>query len=175
MSPPLVIRFLASKGLARRTLGRIAFAPAPMHERADTFLAMPMDEPDPGADALRGHAAVLLEQGRQRGSEWPTDLPSVEGFANMRALSADDVVVADPRSCAVQILFRPDSPHNALFITNRCNSRCLMCPQPPTKADDGWLLDENQRLLALIRHAPEALGITGGGANTLGRWAAASS
>src|SRR5688572_25575466 len=36
----------------------------------------------------------------------------------------------------INTLFRASSPHNSLFITDRCNSNCLMCSQPPRNSDD---------------------------------------
>lgn len=74
----------------------------------------------------------------------------------------DDVVAIDSLSNRLQVLHRSSDRHQALFLTNRCNSNCLMCSQPTTRHDDSWLIAE---ALAQVRHivdAPETIGITGG-------------
>lgn len=55
------------------------------------------------------------------------------------------------------------SNDNALFVTNQCDNRCVMCSQPPTSKEDIDFLFE--RNLRIIDNAPEGLtdiGITGG-------------
>lgn len=47
-------------------------------------------------------------------------------------------------------------------LTNRCNSYCLMCSQPPTLADDSWLVDEAIDAIRHLRSPPLVLGLTGG-------------
>jgi len=37
---------------------------------------------------------------------------------------------------------RPDSRHNVLVATERCNSNCLMCSQPPQDRDDADAMTE---------------------------------
>ncbi len=43
---------------------------------------------------------------------------------------------------AIRVVYRKASPHNVLFVTERCNSRCVMCSQPPREIDDGYLVGE---------------------------------
>lgn len=62
----------------------------------------------------------------------------------------------------LNILVRESDSHHALFITNRCNSRCLMCSQPPTTEDDSWLIAEAIDAIRHMRLSPRALGLTGG-------------
>src|SRR5690606_31240744 len=49
-----------------------------------------------------------------------------------------DVIVATPWSRMVRVLYRRGSNSNLLFMTDRCNSMCLMCSQPPKDIDDIW-------------------------------------
>jgi len=49
-----------------------------------------------------------------------------------------------------------------LFFTERCNSRCLMCSQPPRDVDDYWLIDEILESLPLMSLETPVLCITGG-------------
>lgn len=96
-------------------------------------------------------------------------------------LQAGDVVMCRGESGEVIVLLRESDTHHALFMTNRCNSRCLMCSQPPTTADDDWLVAEAIDAIRHVRRAPRVLGLTGGEPlllrgrlrevlNAIGRW-----
>ncbi|WJD72140.1 His-Xaa-Ser system radical SAM maturase HxsC [Pseudomonas asiatica] len=73
-----------------------------------------------------------------------------------------DVVAITPDSSLVRVLYRRGSDSNLLFMTDRCNSLCLMCSQPPKDIDDRWHVDENLRLIDLMDPGEENLGISGG-------------
>lgn len=77
-------------------------------------------------------------------------------------LEEADVVVPLAAKDEVVVLFRESDRHHALFLTNRCNSYCLMCSQPPTTADDSWLVEEAIDAIRHIRSSPHVLGLTGG-------------
>ena len=59
-------------------------------------------------------------------------------------------------------LFRSQSKHNTIMLTERCNHFCLMCSQPPKPDDDSWLLDETFQLIKMIPSDYECLGLSGG-------------
>jgi His-Xaa-Ser system radical SAM maturase HxsC len=67
-----------------------------------------------------------------------------------------------PGTGVVRTLFRPDSQHNVLFVTERCNSYCLMCSQPPRDVKDDWRIDLNLELIRLMEPCPQNIAITGG-------------
>lgn len=73
-----------------------------------------------------------------------------------------DVIAVNPGTNVVRVLYRRGANSNLLFMTDRCNSLCLMCSQPPKDVDDRWHIDENLRLLDLIDPGVEQLGISGG-------------
>lgn len=73
-----------------------------------------------------------------------------------------DVVVAQPDKGEVLVLLRESDAHHVLFMTNRCNSNCLMCSQPPTPQDDSWLAEEAIDAIRHLRTSPTVLGLTGG-------------
>lgn len=73
-----------------------------------------------------------------------------------------DVVAITPGSTLVRVLYRRGSDSNLLFMTDRCNSLCLMCSQPPKDIDDRWHIEENLRLIDLMDPGEENLGISGG-------------
>ncbi|MGB8993068.1 MAG: His-Xaa-Ser system radical SAM maturase HxsC [Desulfobaccales bacterium] len=81
-------------------------------------------------------------------------------------LNNGDVVLLDSRGFS--ILYKTGSPHNSILATNRCNCRCVMCPQPPAN-DPENLLENNLRLISLLDSKnTEHLGITGGEPTLLG-------
>ena len=78
------------------------------------------------------------------------------------AVEAGDVVAITPGRGEVQVLYRSSDAHHTVFLTNRCNNQCVMCSQPPTSHDDGWLIEEAKQIAAHIGGAPSVLGFTGG-------------
>lgn len=78
------------------------------------------------------------------------------------ALQLGDVVRLVEGHRKVTVCFRASDRHHTLFVTNQCNSRCLMCSQPPTPQEDGWLFAEAMEIVALVEDAPAVLGISGG-------------
>lgn len=89
------------------------------------------------------------------------------GLSNVHWISAEhieasDIVRLDVNKSQVLVLFRESDIHHALLLTNRCNSYCLMCSQPPTKQDDSWLINEALDVIRHIKIAPRVLGLSGG-------------
>lgn len=58
-------------------------------------------------------------------------------------------------------IYESNSDENILVITEGCNSKCIMCPQPP-KSDYPSLKSEIFEHLSLIEISPNTLGISGG-------------
>ena len=77
-------------------------------------------------------------------------------------LEPGDVVAITPGKSKLQVLCRESDMHHTVFLTNRCNSHCLMCSQPPTSNDDSWLIEEAKQIAVHLRRAPAVLGFTGG-------------
>ena len=81
-------------------------------------------------------------------------------------LGDGDVVLLN--SCDFTTLYKMGSPHNSILATNRCNCRCLMCPQPPVN-DPENLIENNLKLISLLDpKKTKRLGITGGEPTLLG-------
>lgn len=81
---------------------------------------------------------------------------------DLTELVDDDVVAVMPGAGGVQVLYRVSDVHHTVFLTNRCNSRCVMCSQPPTTHDDSWLIDEAKQIALHVSRAPGVVGFTGG-------------
>ncbi|MCK9199800.1 MAG: His-Xaa-Ser system radical SAM maturase HxsC [Gallionella sp.] len=79
-----------------------------------------------------------------------------------RALELHDVVVLNLEKQELLVVYRNSDMHHAIQLTNRCNSFCLMCSQPPTTHDDQWLIDEALLVAAHINDSPSAIGLSGG-------------
>jgi His-Xaa-Ser system radical SAM maturase HxsC len=95
------------------------------------------------------------------------DLPRIDAtvLTNPRdpqVVQPGDVITVRPGSNVVRVLYRRGANSNLLFMTDRCNSLCLMCSQPPKDIDDRWHIDENLRLIDLIDPGDEQLGVSGG-------------
>jgi His-Xaa-Ser system radical SAM maturase HxsC len=84
-------------------------------------------------------------------------LPEALGY-----LDSGDVVRIDPGRAHLYVLYRRSSPHNSFLVTERCNSRCLMCSQPPRDVDDGYLVEELLAAIPLLSPETEVIGFTGG-------------
>jgi len=83
-------------------------------------------------------------------------------WVESESLLSGDIVVPDPWREEISVLLRESDTHHTLLMTNRCNSYCLMCSQPPTKADDSWLVDEALEAISHLRCSPPVIGLSGG-------------
>lgn len=111
---------------------------------------------------LRFLVLVQSEQERRRVDDLGKSGLSNLCWVQACDLQAGDVVVPHASRAELVVLLREADSHHALFVTNRCNSYCLMCSQPPTTADDSWLVDEAIDAIRHLRRAPRVLGLTGG-------------
>lgn len=77
-------------------------------------------------------------------------------------LESGDIVLLGTNRSELMVVYREHDTHHSIFLTNRCNSYCLMCSQPPTSHDDSWLVQEALEIVRHIRISPPVIGITGG-------------
>lgn len=89
-------------------------------------------------------------------------------MSNPQVVAPGDVIRVDVKSSRISVLYRRGSRSNTLLATNRCNSFCLMCSQPPTVDDDHWLVHEMLEVLPLVDPNEIQLGISGGEPTLLG-------
>jgi His-Xaa-Ser system radical SAM maturase HxsC len=120
----------------------------PIPEGFDTYVVLQRDTEV--VAALPGHVRALV-------------LPDAYDY-----LADGDILRVAPRRKAIRALYRRNSPHNFLLMTERCNNYCLMCSQPPKQIDDSWIVDEILQTLPLIDRATPELGFTGGEPTLLG-------
>jgi len=83
-------------------------------------------------------------------------------------LENDDIISIAP-SGLINTLYKNNHTHNSMFVTDRCNSNCLMCSQPPKDKDDiDYLYNINMQLIPLLPKTVDQLGVTGGEPTLLG-------
>jgi His-Xaa-Ser system radical SAM maturase HxsC len=151
----------ALPSLAQNTLGKITYSSKEGELRGDYILAMSGSAP---AWDLLGYAGVLIVGDVEAGlatSMVDAGVPVIYGLSTLAHLQEGDIVALQP-SGYVRTLYRVASNHNAIFTTDRCNSFCLMCSQPPRPIHDEDRIAEHLRLLDLIESDPLELGVTGG-------------
>lgn len=152
-----------ARGFQRPIVARVTTDLAPVGMRKDTVLVLP--SLDHGSD-FRGYAALIVQQNVDTMS---ASVPLVHSVRDISHLGSGHIVAIEPQNGFVRTLYRPESSHNTLFATERCNSNCLMCSQPPVDRDDiAALTERNLKLIDLISAGPEYLCITGGEPTLLG-------
>lgn len=77
-------------------------------------------------------------------------------------VSEGDVISVTPTTGHLSVLYRRASACNTLLLTEQCNSRCVMCSQPPRRGDDTARARAVLSSIPLVDPSCGALGITGG-------------
>ncbi len=96
------------------------------------------------------------------------NVPTIHSVQEIAHLNEGDIIVMNTDGI-VNTLYRVNSPHNFLLFTERCNSNCLMCSQPPKDRDDTtYLYELHTQTIPLIPKDCQELGITGGEPTLLG-------
>lgn len=153
-------------GVTRPIVGRITRHVLADEERSERIRVL-TDATSP--EVLSGYRAVLTPLGPAETALTHASVPMVHSLRDHDHLRDNDIVAIQPTSGFVRTVYRPDSAHNSLFVTERCSSNCLMCSQPPKDRDDiDHFLEINMEVLRLIAPGPEYLGITGGEPTLLG-------
>ena len=86
---------------------------------------------------------------------------------DLHYLSEGDVIRVLPNA-RIKTIYRRSARANALLVTERCNSFCVMCSQPPRDIDDEHLIDEYLEAVPLFDRSASEIGITGGEPTLLG-------
>lgn len=114
------------------------------------------------AEFPKGYLAVISSQ-IINSKDLSSYIDNVEGISE---LHENDVVSINEKG-KISVLFDIHSIHNSLFVTERCNSNCIMCPQPPVKHEEDRT-NFNLKLISLIDKNIKEIGITGGEPTLLG-------
>jgi His-Xaa-Ser system radical SAM maturase HxsC len=101
-------------------------------------------------------------------SEIPMGRPGFVIHGDQSVVMPGDVVEIQPHVSKVAVRFRRGDTSNVLFATERCNSYCLMCSQPPRHVEDDWRVDHLCDLISLIDKDSAPLAVSGGEPTLLG-------
>lgn len=86
-------------------------------------------------------------------------LPLKNSDGSILELGLGDVVLFNPSgSCTLE--YESRSVSNCILLTEKCNSKCIMCVQPPRACSDS--IDLANALIELIDSPADCIGITGG-------------
>jgi His-Xaa-Ser system radical SAM maturase HxsC len=131
--------------------------------------------------ALRGQSALLLDDLERAvpegfgaviarcGSEQAV-LPDANVLIMAPDLQylADGDVVKISSDGRIRTIYRRAGRGVSLLVTERCNSFCVMCSQPPRDVNDDYLIDDYLRAIPLFDRSTREIGITGGEPTLLG-------
>ena len=137
-------------------LGRITLKGKSIFNRKDEILVK--------ADARNlpsGYAALITNSEVVCGCN-----PCVASVQTLDEFNEGDVVLINKKG-EIVFLYEIKSLHNAIFATERCNHRCIMCPQPPV-AEEEDKTPFNMKLISLIDKNTQEVGITGGEPTLIG-------
>lgn len=95
-------------------------------------------------------------------------LPQIVTRGDARVVSLGDVIEPAPSYARLHVRYRRGDTGNVLFATERCNSYCLMCSQPPRDVDDAWRVEQLRELIRLVDKDESSLAISGGEPTLLG-------
>lgn len=119
-------------------------------------------------DGYVGNSGFLCVLTTVKDPDFSVGVRYVHSIGFLHHLYDGDVVVVNTDGI-INTLYRVDSFQNAILVTERCNSNCLMCSQPPKDREDIPYLNQiHRRLLPLIPKDCQELGITGGEPTLMG-------
>lgn len=98
----------------------------------------------------------------------PANRPGVSLLGDPGIVQPGDVIETQPDRGRVAVRYRRGDNANVLFATERCNSYCLMCSQPPRQVHDDWRVEQLCALVELIDRTELSLAISGGEPTLLG-------
>ena len=137
-------------------LGRITLKGKSIFNRKDEILVKANAKDFPS-----GYAALITNSEQICGGK-----PSVGNVQTLDEFNEGDVVLINKKG-EIVFLYEIKSLHNAIFATERCNHRCIMCPQPPVIEEEDKT-PFNLKLISLIDKNTVEVGITGGEPTLIG-------
>jgi His-Xaa-Ser system radical SAM maturase HxsC len=105
-----------------------------------------------------GFAGLITEDHGKKKSSLPQAI--VSGGVSDKLEEGDCVLIN--KEGTITVIWEKKAPINALLLTEVCDCRCLMCPQPP-KAHDRTLTETSKRILNLVKiESDKTICLTGG-------------
>ena len=146
----------AAYNVSEDIVGRITFGNCNPFARSNEILVS-----DNVSKAAFGYSAIITTHPIVPGNTKPYVLiDSLEDFHE------GDVVVLNQKG-EIIFVYEITSCHNAIMATERCNHRCIMCPQPPVLQEKDKT-QFNLKLISLMDKDTQEIGITGGEPTLIG-------
>ena len=146
----------AAYNVSEDIVGRITFGNCNPFARSNEILVS-----DNVSKAAFGYSAIITTHPIVPGNTKPYVLiDSIEDFHE------GDVVVLNQKG-EIIFVYEITSCHNAIMATERCNHRCIMCPQPPVLQEKDKT-QFNLKLISLMDKDTQEIGITGGEPTLIG-------
>lgn len=136
-------------------IGEVTTHRLPFYERHDKVLLT--DRIDMGCV---GYLAILTTAPTENKLMLPHMVGDISN--NDIALLKQGDIVSASGTGEVLVLWEKDSDQNSLMLTEACNCRCVMCPQPPQKHDPTLIATTNRILDLLKSKSVSNICITGG-------------
>jgi His-Xaa-Ser system radical SAM maturase HxsC len=106
----------------------------------------------------RGFAGIITKDCGKKKRSLPR--VNVSGEDSDKLEDGDCVLIG--KDGTITVVWEKKAPMNPLLLTEACNCRCLMCPQPP-KAHDRTLTETSKRILNLVKvESNQTICLTGG-------------
>ena len=156
------------RGVQGRTIAKVLTADEAIQSDIEPERCLIWLDQREGGDLekLEGHCAGIVTAGiMESGSAAGI---TVDRIGTPGVVAPGDVIRLLEGSSRVSVLYRRGSNSNTMLATERCNSFCIMCSQPPREVDDGWLVDEMLETIPLVDPDESQLGISGGEPTLLG-------
>jgi len=158
-------------------IGEMKLAATPLHARFDhSWDAEPAvvrltenpNSPSPKHALLVRNPATKLPPGFADYYCSLTGGPVRQLPAALDYLGEGDILRINPRRGEAWVMYRRSSPSNSLLLTERCNSWCIMCSQPPRPDEDESLVRAWLEAIPLMSAETKEIGFTGGEPTLLG-------
>ncbi|MDR7193273.1 His-Xaa-Ser system radical SAM maturase HxsC [Luteimonas terrae] len=171
LSSPLLVKLAGLRELAEGgyPLERMALdlRAVPHHAVTHELLALPW------AGFIEAQADSNAPSHAQLSHAAPPGRPLASLQGERGIAKPGDVLELDPFRQRVAVRYRRGDNGNILFATERCNSYCLMCSQPPRQVEDDWRIQHLCDLVELVDRDEPSLAISGGEPTLLGSGLAA--
>jgi His-Xaa-Ser system radical SAM maturase HxsC len=147
------MQYLRSQGVAgglqTTVVGKLTSSPVADRTLRRNYIINARRDDCEGFQAdIHDYAGALLSRSASVKNDM-SGVPHIHSAPNLDYLSDGDIVALLP-SGIVKVLYRRTSPHNSILTTERCNSLCLMCSQPPRPDDDSYRIAIITRMLELV-------------------------
>ena len=135
-----------SENVTDRVLARVTSVDVGEERRCDYVRLVDKNTQQLHQSDIYGYLGLLVAEGAESlVANEEFDLPILGGYKNFDWIKDDSIVSFGSSSPDVNVLYRPESFHNTIFSTGRCNSNCVMCSQPPVIRDDNSIVSEHLR------------------------------